>query len=68
VINPRPSSTTSTAVPSSPTDQRVSTAINPPAADTGIDVAGVLVVALVVLCGGVVLLALMARTRRQQRA
>lgn len=69
VINPRPSGTTSTAVPSSPTDQPVSTAINPPAADTGIGVAGVLVVALaVVLCGGVVQLALMARTRRQQRA
>lgn len=50
------------------TDQPVSIVIDPPAPDTGIGVAGVLVVALaVVLSGGVVLFVLMTRTRRQQR-
>jgi hypothetical protein len=68
VINPRRSGTTSTAVPSDPTDQTVATAINPPATHTGTGVVGVLIVALAVVLSGVVFLfALIARTRPQQR-
>jgi hypothetical protein len=68
LIKPSPTGTTSAEVPSNPTDQTVATTINPPAGDRGIGVAGVLIVALaVVLSTGVVLFALIALTRRQQR-
>jgi hypothetical protein len=64
MINPEPSSTTTTAAPSTPTDQPAATAINPPARDTGFDVARAAIVALAVVLSGVVLVALIARTRR----
>jgi hypothetical protein len=65
VIDPRASGTTSTTVPSDPTHQTVATATNPPATDTAVGLAGVLIAALAVAFGGgVVLFALIARTRR----